>query len=80
LAENECWTESALVLIGTELDKRSGSTIALLARHEGSGLHFAGGAFFALKSADRQALRNRIQRLGTERSPIPALRDGKRDG
>jgi bifunctional non-homologous end joining protein LigD len=47
--KTKCWTESALVLIGTEIDKRTGSPIALLARDDDGDLRFAGGAFFALK-------------------------------
>jgi bifunctional non-homologous end joining protein LigD len=72
--KTKCWTESTLVLIGTEIDKRSGSPIALLAREEEDGLRYVGGAFFTLKAAQRDALRDRIARLGTDRSPIPALR------
>jgi ATP-dependent DNA ligase len=45
----KCWTESALVLIGTEVDKRSGAPLALLARRGEDGLRYVGGAFFALK-------------------------------
>ena len=43
----------------------------------GAELSYAGGAFLALKAPHREALRQRIARLGTDRSPIPALR--KRD-
>ena len=74
----KCWTESALTLIGTELDKRSGAPMALLARQSEEGLSFAGGAFFALKDAQRGFLRDRLAGLAADRSPIPALR--KRDG
>jgi ATP-dependent DNA ligase len=70
----KCWTESALVLIGTELDKRSGAPVALLARQSEERLSYAGGAFFALKEAQRGALRERLARLTADRSPIPALR------
>ena len=70
----KCWTESALVLIGTEIDKRSGAPMALLARQDEEGLRYAGGAFFALKNASRDSLRARMARLSTDRSPIPALR------
>ena len=69
----KCWTESALVLIGTEIDKRSGAPMALLARQDEEGLRYAGGAFFALKNASRDSLRARMARLSTDRSPIPAL-------
>ena len=69
----KCWTESALVLIGTEIDKRSGAPMALLARQDEEGLRYAGDAFFALKNA-RDSPRARKARLSTDRSPIPALR------
>jgi len=42
--------------IGTEIDKRTGSRIALLARDNDGDLRFAGGAFFALREAEREAL------------------------
>jgi ATP-dependent DNA ligase len=58
----KCWTESALVLIGIELDKRSGAPAALLARQGEEGLSYSGGAFFALKDAQRGALRDRLAR------------------
>jgi hypothetical protein len=48
--------------------------VALLARQDEEGLRYAGGAFFALKAAHREALRERLDRLSTDRSPIPALR------
>jgi hypothetical protein len=38
----------------------------LLAREEDEGLRFAGGAFFALKAAHRDALRERVARLTTD--------------
>jgi ATP-dependent DNA ligase len=37
----KCWTESALVLIGTEVDKRRGAPVALLARQGDEGLSYA---------------------------------------
>jgi hypothetical protein len=51
--------------------------MVLLARRGENGLRFAGGAFLALKAPHREALHRQIARLGTDRSPIPALR--KRD-
>ena len=59
-ARSNDWTESALVLIGTELDKGSGAPVALLARQSEEGLSCAGGAFFAVKAAQRGALRARL--------------------
>src|SRR4051794_33423822 len=40
--KTKCWTESTLVLIGTEIDKRSGAPVALLARQSEEGLRYAG--------------------------------------
>jgi DNA ligase D-like protein (predicted ligase) len=70
----KCWTESVLILIGTEIDKRSGAPVALLARQSGEELQFAGGAFFALKDPQRGSLRARLDHLSVDRAPIPALR------
>jgi hypothetical protein len=66
------WAESTPILIGTELDKRSGVPVALIARQGDEGLSYAGGAFFALKDAQRGALRHRLAGLTADRSPIPA--------
>ena len=38
----KCWAESTLILIGTELDKRRGAPVALLARQSDEGLSYAG--------------------------------------
>jgi hypothetical protein len=38
-------TLHTLVLIGTEIDKRSGAPMALLARQDEEGLRYVGGAF-----------------------------------
>ena len=70
----KAWTESRFVLLGTELDSRSGAPVALLAREDEGALRYAGGAFFALKGHQRERLRARIERLATDRPPIPALR------
>jgi ATP-dependent DNA ligase len=53
----KCWTETELILIGTELDKRSGVPVALLARQDEEGLIYVGPAFFALTGPQRGALR-----------------------
>src|SRR6188508_1044893 len=45
----KCWTENQFVIVGTEIDSRSGAPVALLACEEESGLRYAGGAFFALR-------------------------------
>ena len=48
--------------------------MALLAHQDEEGLRYAGGAFFALKGSHRDSPRDRVTRLSTDRSPIPALR------
>ena len=68
------WTESRFVLVGTELDSRSGAPIAILAREDEGALRYAGGAFFALKGPNRERLRHRLERLASDRSPIPSLK------
>jgi bifunctional non-homologous end joining protein LigD len=75
LAKGKMLDRERTCLIETELDKRTAAPIVLLARDEDDdGLRFAGGAFFALKAAHRNALRERVARLTADRSPIPALR------
>ena len=70
----KCWTESQFVIVGTEIDSRSGAPVALLAREEESGLRYAGGAFFALRAPQREALSDRLERLTAPKPAIPALR------
>jgi ATP-dependent DNA ligase len=48
--------------------------VALLAYQSDEGLSYAGGAFVALKAAERGALHDRLARLTADRSPISALR------
>jgi hypothetical protein len=67
-------------LVGSLRPARRGrrqAPLPLLARLDEDGLRFAGGAFLALKAPQREALGQRIARLGADRSPIRALR--KRD-
>jgi bifunctional non-homologous end joining protein LigD len=70
----KAWTESRFVLVGTELDSRSGAPVAILAREEGGALRYAGGAFFALKGPTRERLRGRLERLASDRPAIPSLK------
>jgi ATP-dependent DNA ligase len=70
----KCWTRSDLIVVGTAVDSRSGSPIALLAEDAADGLHFAGGAFITLHGRTRERFRERLSRLATDRPPIPGLR------
>ena len=66
--------ESQFVIVGTEIDSRSGAPVALLAREEENGLRYAGGAFFALRGPQREALSDRLERLTSAKPAIAALR------
>jgi bifunctional non-homologous end joining protein LigD len=53
--KTKCFTESELILIGTEIGK-DGKPVALLARHAEGKLAFVGGALIALPTVDRDRL------------------------
>ena len=77
----KCWMESQFVIVGTEIDSRSGAPVALLAREEESGTPIlAGGAFFTLRAPQREALSDRLERLTAPKPAIPALRRRARVG
>jgi ATP-dependent DNA ligase len=49
----KCWTRGKLIVVGTGVDSRSGSPIALLAEDAADGLRYAGGAFISLQGRVR---------------------------
>lgn len=55
--KTKAWAESNLILVGVDVDKRTGTPMALLAHRDEAGLRYAGGAFFALKGRQREMLR-----------------------
>ena len=47
--KSKCFTESDLVIIGTDRDRKTGALRALLANAEGHNLTYAGAAFIGLR-------------------------------
>jgi len=70
----KCWATGDFIVIGTAIDKRTGSPIALLAKDAGDGLRYVGGAFITLDSDTRGRFGHKLARLATDRSPVPELR------
>jgi bifunctional non-homologous end joining protein LigD len=62
--------ESELILLGTDYDNE-GKPIAYLGREAEGELHFAGTAFLTVVGKARDDLQKRINKLLTERPPVP---------
>ena len=62
--------ESELILLGTDYDNE-GKPIAYLGKETNGKLKFAGTAFLTLAGQARQELQERIEKLVTERPPVP---------
>jgi bifunctional non-homologous end joining protein LigD len=62
--------ESELVLLGTDYDNE-GKPIAYLGKETDGELKFTGTAFLTLSGQARQELQERIEKLMTERPPVP---------
>jgi bifunctional non-homologous end joining protein LigD len=62
--------ESELILLGTDYDNE-GKPIAYLARQSDGKLRFAGTAFLTVVGKARDDLQRRIDKLLTERPPVP---------
>jgi ATP-dependent DNA ligase len=69
----KCWMRSELIVVGTAVDSKSGSPLALLAEDAADGLHFAGGAFITLRGRARERFGEKLAKLATDRPPIPGL-------
>jgi bifunctional non-homologous end joining protein LigD len=72
--KTKCFTESSLVIIGTARDRKTKAPLALMAQADAQGLTYAGSAFIALSSVERNELSSRLQMSKLERCPIPKLR------
>ena len=70
----KCFTESELVIIGTDRDRKTGATLALLARAEEQRLAYAGSAFIALCGNERDELRAHLECIKVSRCPLGKLR------
>ena len=72
--KSKCFTESELVIIGTDRDRKTGATRALLAKTDGQALTYAGAAFIGLRGDAWHALRERLQQIAIARTPLNGLR------
>jgi bifunctional non-homologous end joining protein LigD len=70
----KCFTESSLVIIGTDRDRKTGAMRALLAKPRGHVLTYAGAAFIGLRGDEWDELRDRLRQLAVARSPLFGLR------
>jgi bifunctional non-homologous end joining protein LigD len=62
--------ESELILLGTDYDNE-GKPIAYLGKETERGLIFAGTAFLTLSGAAKDDFQDRVQKLLTEKPPVP---------
>jgi bifunctional non-homologous end joining protein LigD len=72
--KTKCFTESSFLIIGIARDQKTKAPLALLARADVQELAYAGSAFIALSSGERNELGARLQTSKLERCPIPKLR------
>jgi bifunctional non-homologous end joining protein LigD len=72
--KSKCFAESELVIIGTDRDRKTGATRALLAKAHGHALTYAGAAFIGLRGDDWHALHDQLQQIAIARSPLTGLR------
>lgn len=70
----KCFTESSLLIIGTDRDRKTGAMRALFARAEEQGLIYAGTALIGLSAKAREDLQLRLKALTREVPPIAGLR------
>ena len=72
--KTKCFTESSLIIIGTDRDRKTGATRALLARADKGELAYAGAAFIPLNSEQREELQIHLERIKAKHCAIPKLR------
>jgi DNA ligase D-like protein (predicted ligase) len=66
--KTKCFTESSLIIIGTDRDRKTGALRAVLAREDGDGLAYVGAAFIALNREERANLQSRLERIKVKQS------------
>ena len=69
--KSKCFTESDLVIIGTDRDRKTGATRALLANAD---LTYAGAAFIGLRGDAWHDLHERLRQISIKRAPLSGLR------
>jgi bifunctional non-homologous end joining protein LigD len=72
--KSKCFTESDLVIIGTNRDRKTGALRALLATADGHNLTYAGAAFIGLRGDAWDALGERLKHLAIKHAPLRGLR------
>jgi bifunctional non-homologous end joining protein LigD len=72
--KTKCFTEGSFVIIGTARDRKTKAPLALLAKPNAHELSYAGSAFIALSSTERDELSARLQRSKVERCPLGKFR------
>jgi bifunctional non-homologous end joining protein LigD len=70
----KCFTESSLIIIGTDRDRKTGASRALLAKADKNVLSYAGAAFIGLRGDAWHELRERLLQIATKRAPVIGLR------
>ena len=68
--KSKCFTESSLVIIGTDRDRKTGAVRALLAKADKHSLTYAGAAFIGLRSEEWHELHERLKQNAIARSPV----------
>jgi bifunctional non-homologous end joining protein LigD len=72
--KTKCFTESMIVVVGTDRDRKTGALRALLAHHDSAGLNYAGAAFIALAGDEREAFLAEVDRLTTSWDALKSSR------
>ena len=70
----KCFTESSLIIIGTDRDRKTGALRALLAKADKNVLSYTGAAFIGLRGDAWHELRERLQQIAIKRAPVIGLR------
>jgi bifunctional non-homologous end joining protein LigD len=72
--KSKCFTESDLVIIGTDRDRKTGALRALLANTENHNLTYVGAAFIGLRGDAWDAFSERLKHLAVKSAPLSGLR------
>ena len=73
--KTKCFTESELILIGIDRDRKTRAPRALLAKSEGPRLQYVGAAFLGLPAAARDLMSAKLDELTADAPSIPWLRN-----